>query len=125
MRLLIDTTVLVDFLRGHPHAVHYMRDLELKPFVSAMTVAELYGGVREGVERQNLDRVLTGYEHVPIDDMVAEKGGLFFRKFSRSHGVGLADALIAACADVVSARLVTHNRRHFPMLAEVLVPYGD
>ncbi|MGQ0486077.1 MAG: type II toxin-antitoxin system VapC family toxin [Hyphomicrobiales bacterium] len=125
MRLLIDTTVLVDFLRGHPRAVRYMGELELKPFVSAMTVAELYGGIREGVERQTLDRVLTGCEPVPIDDMVAEKGGLMFRKFSRSHGVGLADALIAACADVVSAQLVTHNRRHFPMLAEVLVPYGE
>ena len=125
MRLLIDTTVFVDFLRGYPQAVRYLRDLEYKPFVSAMTVTELYGAVREGVERQTLDRVLTGYEHVPIDDMVAEKGGLMFRKFSRSHGVGLADALIAACADLVSAQLVTHNRGHFPMLAEVLVPYGD
>ena len=58
-----------------------MRDLELKPFVSAMTVAELYGGVREGVERQTLDRVLTGYEHMPIDDMVAEKGACFSANF--------------------------------------------
>jgi predicted nucleic acid-binding protein len=31
----------------------------------------------------------------------------------------VADALIAACAT-----LVTLNRRHFPMLAEVLVPYA-
>lgn len=124
MRLLVDTTVFVDFLRGHPQAVHYLRNLEHKPLVSAMTVAELYGGVREGAERQTLDRVLSGCEHVPIDDMVAENGGLMFRKFSGSHGVGLADALIAACADVVNAQLVTHNRKHFPMLAEVVEPYG-
>lgn len=43
----------------------------------------------------------------------------------RHDGVGLADALIAACAEVVDARLVTHDRKHFPMLAEVLVPYGE
>jgi len=125
MRLLIDTTVLLDFLRGHPRAVRYMRGLSHKPYVSAMTVAELYGGVREGTKRQTLDRVISGYEHVPIDDMVAESGGLIFRKFSRSRGIRLADALIAACAEVVNAQLVTHTRKRFPMLAEVLVPYGE
>jgi predicted nucleic acid-binding protein len=41
-----------------------------------------------------------------------------------SHGTGLADALIAASAEAAGATLVTLNRRHFPMLAEVLVPYA-
>jgi predicted nucleic acid-binding protein len=37
---------------------------------------------------------------------------------------GLADALIAASAEAAGATLVTLNRRHFPMLAEVLAPYA-
>ncbi|MFN5219653.1 MAG: hypothetical protein ACK5FE_01870 [Cyanobacteriota bacterium] len=41
-----------------------------------------------------------------------------------SHGTGLADALIAASAEAAGATLVTLNRRHFPMLADVLVPYA-
>jgi predicted nucleic acid-binding protein len=45
------------------------------------------------------------------------------RQHARSHGTELPDALIAACADNVGARLVTHNRKRFPMLRDVVVPY--
>jgi predicted nucleic acid-binding protein len=34
----------------------------------------------------------------------------------------LIDALIAATAEQENARLVTLNRKHFPMLSDVLVP---
>ena len=45
------------------------------------------------------------------------------REYGKSHGVGLADALIAATAEVVGAQLVTLNKKHFPMLDDVYVPY--
>jgi predicted nucleic acid-binding protein len=50
--------------------------------------------------------------------------GSFRRQFARSHGTGLLDALIAATAEAHGARLVTCNARHFPMLADLLVPYS-
>lgn len=34
------------------------------------------------------------------------------------------DVLIAASAELSGARLVTLNRKHFPMLPDVLVPYA-
>jgi predicted nucleic acid-binding protein len=52
------------------------------------------------------------------------RGGLFRRDYGRIHSTGLADALIAATADQVRAHLVTLNRRHFPMLSDVHVPYS-
>jgi predicted nucleic acid-binding protein len=123
MRLLIDSTVLVDYLRGNSSAFEFIRKLEFKPYISAITVAELYRGVREELKLQTLEKVLSGFEIVLIDDLIAEKGGLFCRQYIRSHGTELADALIAACANNVSAKLVTHNRKHFPMLTDVIVPY--
>jgi predicted nucleic acid-binding protein len=48
---------------------------------------------------------------------------LFRRDYGKSHGVGLADALIAASAEMRGAVLVTLNRKHFPMLPTVIVPY--
>ena len=55
--------------------------------------------------------------------MGAVRGGLFRRDYGKSHGVGLADALIAATAELAQATLVTLNAKHFPMLPTVLVPY--
>ena len=122
-RLLIDTDVLIDYLRGRAGAIAYLEGLQGNQFVSAITVAELYAGVREGAERAFLDSFVAAFEIVPIDEAIATQGGLFRRDYGKSHNVGLADALIAASAQSCGAQLVTLNQKHFPMTADVLVPY--
>lgn len=39
--LLVDTDVLIDFLKGVPEAVSYLNSLAIPPSISAVTVAEL------------------------------------------------------------------------------------
>ena len=53
--LLIDTDVLIDYLRGQVQAVDYLESLTAEALISAVTVAELYAGIREGKERKALD----------------------------------------------------------------------
>jgi predicted nucleic acid-binding protein len=122
-RLLIDTDVLIDYLRNRPQAVSYLENATETLLLSAVTVAELFAGVREGQERTALNAFLGAFEILPLDRSIAEKGGLFRRDYGKSHGMSLADALIAATAEVQNAQLVTLNSRHFPMLSNVLVPY--
>jgi len=123
MPLLIDTDVLIDYLRDQADAVAYLDAATERLLISAMTVAELYAGVREGAERVALDDFIKAFEIVPINKEIATKGGLYRRDYSKSHGTGLADAIIAASAEIQRAELVTLNRRHFPMLSQVIVPY--
>ena len=80
-------------------------------------------GVREGVEREALDRLEELLEPVSIDREIAVQGGLFRRDYGKSHGTGLVDALIAASAVSTRSSLVTLNARHYPMLTDVIVPY--
>jgi predicted nucleic acid-binding protein len=122
-RLLIDTDVLIDYLRGKAEAVAYLENLTESLLVSVITVAELYAGVREGAERTKLDGFIRAFEIVPVDREIAIRGGLYRRDYMKSHNVGLADALIAATAEMRQATLVTLNSKHFPMLANVVVPY--
>ena len=91
--------------------------------ISAITVAELYGGVREGAERIQLDRFISQFEIVPIDTDIARKAGLYRRDYGKNHSTDTADALIAATAELRQATLVTLNKKHFPMLTNVIVPY--
>jgi predicted nucleic acid-binding protein len=121
--LLIDTDVIIDFLRGRGDAVAYLEDLTEPLLMSVVTLAELYTGVREGDEREALDTFITAFELVPVDQEIARRGGLFRRDYHKSHNVGLADALIAATAEERQATLVTLNQKHFPMLGRVTVPY--
>lgn len=122
-RFLIDTDVLVDYLRDKNEAATYLESLTEPLLISVVTVAELYAGVREGSERTTLDEFIRAFEIVPVDRDISIKGGLYRRDYIKSHNVGLADALIAATAEIRQAELVTLNSKHFPMLADVVVPY--
>lgn len=121
--VLIDTDILIDFLRGGQEAVAFLDGLQAPLLVSAITVAELFVGVRDEEDDRRLRAFLAAFEVIPVDDPVATVGGRLRRRFGPSHGTGLADALIAASAQAAGARLATRNRRHFPMFDEVLVPY--
>jgi hypothetical protein len=117
-RLLIDTDVLIDYLRGQAKAVSYLEGL-----TESLLVSVLYAGVREGAERAKLDDFIRAFEIVPISRAVAVRGGLYRRDYMKSHNVGLADALIAATVELRQSTLVTLNSKHFPMLTNVIVPY--
>src|SRR6185503_3107534 len=100
MRLLIDTDVLIDYLRDQAEAVLYLESLTDTLLVSVMTVAELYAGVRDGAERTALDSFIQAFEVIPINESIAIQGGLFRRDYRKSHNAGLADAIIAATAEI-------------------------
>ena len=121
--LLLDSDVLIDYLRSRAEAIEYLENLPKPPIVSAITVAELYAGVREGAERKVLDKLVKGFTVIPITEEIAVKGGLFKRDYFKSHGVGLADALIAATSEIENAIVVTLNKKHYPMFSEIIVPY--
>ena len=121
--LLIDTDVLVDFLRGRAEAVDFLEGCEESLHVSAITVAELHAGARDEADARALDTFLQAFDLLAVDGQVAKAGGELRGRYGPSHGTGLADALIAASAEASGARLVTRNRKHFPMVRDVLVPY--
>jgi predicted nucleic acid-binding protein len=122
-RLLIDTDVMIDFLRGRAEAVEFFRKLTSRPIMSVVTVAELFTGVRDGAERTNLENLVLRSAVLDLDETMAKTAGLLLRQYRKSHGTGLADAFIAAGAQAAGATLVTLNARHFPMLGDIHVPY--
>lgn len=122
--LLLDTDVIIDYLRGQVDAVAYIESLTNPLLISVVTVAELYSGVRESEERSALEVFIWAFELVPVSEEIAVKGGLYRRDYSKSHKVGLADALIAATAEIRGATLVTLNTKHFPMLTSAKAPYA-
>jgi hypothetical protein len=121
--LLIDTDVLIDYLRDRAEAVDYIDNLSNTLFVSVVTVGELYAGVRDGSERMRLDTFLLAFTSIPVDHEIAVTGGILRRDYGKSHGTGLADAFIAATAQLRNLTLVTLNSKHFPMALTKIIPY--
>ena len=120
---LLDTCVIVDYLRDRPEAVELVRQAAARPAVSAITAAELFAGARTVTEERRIDDLLHRLLMHNVDLNIARLGGAYRRRYGPSHGVLMPDALIAATAQVHGAHLVTRNARHFPMLDDLLVPY--
>jgi len=120
---LLDTCILVDYFRGNEKAAQFLEEFENPPFLSALTVAELYAGVREGKERGLLDNLIKYFPIIPLDNEAAIKGGLYRRQYGKSHGVGIVDALLASSAEGKNLILATCNVKHFPMIKNVHCPY--
>lgn len=121
--ILLDTDVLVDFLRGHAAAVAYVKAQVEHIVLSSIVVAELFAGVRDGEEIARLDDLLSLFPVIPITTELAKTAGLYKRDYFKSHGVGLADAMIAATAEAEQVELKTLNIKHYPMLKGLKPPY--
>jgi predicted nucleic acid-binding protein len=113
---LVDTDVWIDYLRGHPQAIKCVKQLPERVWISAVSVAELHVGVREGTEREALTQLLSALKVVDVNAVIATRGGLLRRDYGRSHGVGLNDALIGATALEMQLQLLTLNVKHYPEL---------
>ena len=122
-RFLLDTDVIIEYLRGRDEAIRYLESLEGSLYVSAITVAELYSGVRGKDEESALEQFLDAFEVIPVDRALARLGGLCRQRYQPAHGTGLADAIVAMSAESEDAALVTFNGRHYPMVKGVIVPY--
>jgi predicted nucleic acid-binding protein len=114
-KIVLDTDVLIDMLRGREAARLFLQDMadRFVPCCSVISVAELYVGMRpeeESATRSFLD----GLVIIPVTQEIAEVAGRF-KKRSVSHRLELADCLIAATAFVEGATLATGNVKDYPM----------
>ena len=121
--VLPDTDILVDFFRGHEKAVSFIRKYDSNIILSAMVVAELYAGVKGESEEAVLGEFVSLFRVVPVTAEIARSAGLYKRDYGRSHGVGLADAVLAATARAENAELKTLNTKHYPMLGDLRPVY--
>ena len=122
--ILIDTDILVDYLRGYSQAKTFLESLESRPSTSVICVAELFAGIRDEKEQAAIERFLLPFELLSVDDQIARLGGQFRKSYRHSHGTGLADAIIAATAYIHGYTLATFNDRHYPMVSNWLMPYS-
>jgi predicted nucleic acid-binding protein len=124
--ILVDTSVLIDHLRGN----HAARDALAEAVArgdrlaaSVVVKVEILAGMRPEGERPTR-RLLDAVDWYAVTDLIAEQAGEFANRFLRSHpGVDPVDYIIAATATLHEASLWTQNLKHFPMFPDLRAPY--
>jgi hypothetical protein len=89
------------------------RGLRRPTYCTAISWAEIYAGIRTG-EEPYTDEFFRARGEVVLDAVMGRRAGAYLARYSRSHGVEIADALTDA-AVTAGLRLWTANRRHYPM----------
>ena len=114
-RILLDTDVLINFLRGQEKTRTYLASVLEKADVccSAVTVAEIHAGMKEH-ERTKTTELLDSLTIIEVTRDIAEKAGTYKRTI-RSQGLELDDCIIAATAFIKHSILATGNAKHYPM----------
>lgn len=102
-RILIDSDILVDHLRGHRRFTAGTDEV----FVSVITRAELFAG--RATEERRVRQLLEPFSEVSVDASIAERAG----RLRRGLGMRLPDAIIAATALEHRLALATRNVRDF------------
>ena len=119
MSKLLDTTVLVDVIRKEETALDYVdstRKAGGALRLSIVTKMELIIGCRDKAEVQKTEKLVADYDVLDVTPLISRKAYELIVRFSKSHGMAIPDAFIAATALVENAVLVTSNVRHFSMI---------
>ena len=122
MKTLVDTSVMIDVLRGDQAAVAFLAACD-EVHASEISRVEVLTGMRAAAEKAPTRRLLSLFAWHPLDDETAQMAGELGRQYRRSHGLDVADLVIAATAVRLDARMATRNVKHFPMWPGLAAPY--
>jgi predicted nucleic acid-binding protein len=123
---IVDTDILIDVARGEADAIKCLLRLEKTSalVISAVSQMELIVGCRSKKELQALEKFLSRYQILKITDQISDRAVDLLTQYFLSHGLLIADGLIAATALVHNEAFITKNQRDFRFIKGLnLLPY--
>jgi predicted nucleic acid-binding protein len=116
--VLLDTTIVIDLLRGRPETAERLRALRAAgdiAYTCAINVEETVRGLRPA-EQAAVRRLFAGLRIAPLGEGEGWQAGEWRREHARrGRTLTQADCLVAAAALTVGGRLATGNVKDFPM----------
>jgi hypothetical protein len=115
--ILLDSDVIISWLRGSESvagAVMHLLEGGHNLLWTPVSIAEIFAGARKA-ESARIETLFLILETLPISERIGQEAGRYMQKYSKSHGLELGDALIAASASAAGLCLWTLNKKHYPM----------
>ena len=113
--ILVDTDILIDVARGIEEAMVALASWEAKGSVgvSVVTYMELLVGCHDKREQRAVEKFMERFELIPVSVDISEEAIQLLQRYRLSHGLLIADAMIAATAIVNGIPLVSKNQRDY------------
>ena len=123
---IVDSDILINVARGDAEAINCLLSLEKTSVlaISSVTQMELTVGCRNKTELKDLEKFLSRYQILKITDQISDRAVSLLKQYFLSHGLLIADGLIAATALVHNEAFITKNQRDFRFIVGLnLLPY--
>jgi predicted nucleic acid-binding protein len=120
--MLIDTDVIVWYMRGNEKAKHLIRNTNGFS-MSVVTYIELVQGLRNKKELNALRNSFKGWSAtiIYINEEISTKAMFLAEQFFLSHSIQLADALIGATSMIYGLPLLTANVKHYKIIKNIIL----
>ena len=113
--IIVDTDILIDAARCNGDAVNCLQKIEdtSSLAISAVTRMELIIGCRNKKELKSLEQFLQRFEIISLNEHISDTATDLLKTYRLSHGLLIADALIAATAITVNTKLISKNQKDY------------
>lgn len=119
--LLCDTCVIIDFMSGRSHELDELMASNTTLFINSIIEMELLQGARNNVELRRIEKKLTAFRLLNIQQTIFDLATQFIRDYRLSQGLLLPDAVIGATAIYYQMPLFTYNRKDFTYLPSIVL----
>lgn len=125
--MVIDSTILVDAIRGNLKASDFLESVGGRLIISRAGVMEMVRGARSKRDLAVIEKFMDSLrvDVVEITEEISKLAGSIFKNFWHSHGIGAMDSFIAATALILGESIATHNTKHFKPIKQLdlIMPY--
>lgn len=115
MKLVIDTSILIDYFRGGLRWDKFLKQIEtgVELFIPTIVIFELFSGdsSKDLDKEKDITHFLEEFTKIELNERIAKIAGELYRDIDKSLGV--SDYIIAASALSINAQVVTLNEKHF------------
>lgn len=125
-KLLVDSDIVIDHLRGFETARNFLKSAQQNSelYLSAVSVVELYSGseTRQADRLKIVEQLVSSFEISLLIPSIARQAGFLRRDYNKSF----ADMIIAATALEYGFILATRNIKDFKAIPKLKLfqPYG-
>ena len=118
--ILCDTNIFIHVFNGNQETIDELNKIGHENIVlSAITVMELYQGMRNKQELTIMKNRIKYYDFIEIDIRTSKLASELMEKYNLSHGLKIPDAIIGATAIVHQIELYTYNIKDFRFIPEI------
>jgi predicted nucleic acid-binding protein len=119
--VLVDTDILIDVSRNIETAINRLATEEQtgQIAISAITQMELIVGCRNKLELGHLNRFLSRYQILQVNENISALTVELIKTYRLSHGLLMPDAFIAATAIIGNLPLLTKNQSDYRFISQL------